>query len=93
MKSQQRSRLQNRGKLRDASGTDEQRQQSEHESIKGVQGRRTPTRTAANDHVMLEEQRFGDDGADTAGAGELGQGDDQLSREENQIAHRRGGLS
>ena len=86
------SDLQNRCELGDSSGTHEQREQSEHESIDGGQRWGAPTRTAADDQLMLEEQRFGDDGANTAGQGELGQGDDQLNREENQIAHRHGKL-
>ena len=49
----------------------------------------TSPATAADDHLVLEQQRFGDDGADPAGACELGQGGDQLRGEENQVTHRR----
>ena len=41
---------------------------------------------------VLKQQRFGDDGADTAGARELGQSDDQLHREKKQVTHRQGRL-
>ena len=37
---------------------------------------------------MLQEQGLGNDGVNTAGARELGQGDDQLNREEKQVTHR-----
>ncbi len=47
------------------------------------------TGAAADHQLVLEQQRFGDDRADTAGARKLRQGDDQLHREEKQVTHRR----
>ena len=70
----------------------EQGYQAEHKSIDRGQRRGASTGTAADNQLVLEQQRFGDDGADPAGARELGQGDDQLRREEKQITHRRGRL-
>jgi hypothetical protein len=65
-------RLENRGDLRDSSGTHEQRHQSEHESIDCAQRGGASTGTSADEELLFKQQRFGRDGADTAGARELG---------------------
>ena len=41
---------------------------------------------------MLQEQGLGDDGVDTAGSHQLGDGDDKLKREEKQVTHPEGRL-
>lgn len=51
-----------------------------------------PVGTTADDPVLLQEQRLSYNGADIAGPSELGSGDAQLNREEQQVTHRRGGL-
>ena len=87
VESQQRSRLKHCGELRDSSGTHEQRHQSEHESIDCGQRRRSSSGTAADEELMLQEQRLGDDRANAAGAHHLGKSDDQLNGQEEQTAH------
>jgi len=87
------SALENRSDIHDSSGTHEQRHQSEHESIDCGQGWGAPTGTAADEELLFKQQRLGNYGADTAGAGELGQGDDQLHREKKQVTHRQSRLS
>ncbi len=47
-------------------------------------------RGTAPDEVVLDQQGRGNDGADTAGARDFVHGDDQLHREEKQVACRRG---
>lgn len=92
VESLQRNRLENRGDLRDSSGTDEQRGQSEHESIDGGQRWGAVPRTTADDQLMLQDQGLGDNGANTTGSHELGKGDDKLNREKKQVTHRQGRL-
>ena len=55
-------------------------------------GRRASTGAAADNQLVLEQQRLGDDGADAAGAREPGQGDEQMYHEKKQVAHRRARL-
>jgi len=93
VESQQRRRLENRGELRDSSVTHEQRDQSEHESIDCGQGRGASTGTAADDQLVLQQQRLGNDGANATGPREPGQGNEQLHREKKHVAHRGGRLS
>ena len=41
---------------------------------------------------MLQEQGLGDDGVDTGGSHQLGDGDDELKREERKVTHPEGRL-
>lgn len=84
----------NLGDLHDSSGTHEQNDPPEHESIDRGQGRGrgAATGTAADDQCSLQQQRLGDDGVDAAGTSELGEGDNQLHREKEQVTHRQGRL-
>ncbi len=50
------------------------------------------TGTTADDQLVLQQQRFGNNRADTAGAREPGQGDEQMYHEKKQVAHRRARL-
>jgi len=93
VESQQRRRLENRCELRDSSGTHEQRDQSEHESIHCGQGRGASTGTAADNQLVLQQQRLGNDGADATGPREPNQDNEQLHREKKHVAHRGGRLS
>ena len=56
-----------------------------------VRGGRASTGAAADNPLVLEQQRLGDDGADAAGARKLGRGDNQSYRKEKQVTHRRAG--
>ena len=44
-------------------------------------------RLSAADRNTAEDKRLGDDGASAAGMRELGDGDDEVNREEKQFAH------
>jgi hypothetical protein len=42
-----------------------------------------------NQQLVLEKQRLGGDGANTTGAEEFGDRDDEVNREDEEVAHRR----
>lgn len=61
--------------------------QSEHKSIERGQIRGALSGAIADQKLMLEQQRFRGDGADATRAEEFREGDKQVDRQEEQIAH------
>jgi hypothetical protein len=67
--------------------TDEEGRQTEEEAIGRSQVWCAPSGASGYDELMLEQQRFGYDGANSAGSQEFGDRDDHVKRENEQIAH------
>jgi hypothetical protein len=71
----------------DAARTDEEGGQSEHKAIERGQIRGALSGAITAHELMLEQQRFRGDGADATRAEEFREGDKQMDRQEEQIAH------
>jgi hypothetical protein len=65
------------GELRDAVRADEQRGQAEHEPIERGEIRRALLAAIADQPLVLEEQRFGGDGADAPGTQNFREGHEE----------------
>lgn len=61
--------------------------QAEHETIERSEIRGAPSGAIADEELMLEQQRLRSDTADAARAEEFREGDQQVDRQEERIAH------
>jgi hypothetical protein len=84
---EQRGRFHDCGKLRDATGADKERDQSEHKTIDGAEIRGTLPGAIADDELLLEQQRFRGHRAHAARAQQFRYGYEKVNCEEQQIAH------
>jgi hypothetical protein len=56
--------------------------------IRCAEVRRPLTRAIENQQLLLDQQRFGDDRPQTAGAHQPSEGGDQVDEQDEQVAHR-----
>ena len=65
----------------------EYRTQAQQDAVQGTQRRCFPARSIKDQQLMLEKKRFGDDGAGTSRSHDLDDRDDQVSHQDEPIAH------
>jgi hypothetical protein len=85
---QQGSGLQDNRQLSKPACRNEQRSKTQNEAIEGIQVRRPPPRTAADDQLVLQQDGLSQDGAHAARAYEFGDSDQQVDGEYEQVNHR-----
>jgi hypothetical protein len=87
VKSQQRSGPDGDGDFQDALRRHEYRTQSEQDAVKGPQLRGPFSRSIQNQQLVLQENRFGGDRTGTTGGDDPDDRDDQVSKQDEPIAH------
>ena len=66
----------------------EQRTHAGQDPVRRAEVRRPVPRAIENQQLLLDQERFGDDRPQTAGAHQPRQGGDQVDEQDEQVAHR-----
>ena len=88
MESQNRRRSEHDGRAEHAGRAHEQRTHAGEDPVRCAEIRRPMSRAIEDEQLLLDQERFGDDGPQTAGAHEPSQSGDQVDEQDDRVAHR-----